>query len=140
MTIEFTVVGTPTPQGSMRGYVVGGRAVVTNANPKLLRTWRGAVVEEAMKAAALERFPRPLPVRVTAMFRLARPKSQTKAERSISMVAKKPDLDKLGRALLDSLTDARVFDDDAQVASLWLTKVYAEDDDYLGATIVVSAG
>jgi Holliday junction resolvase RusA-like endonuclease len=141
MTVTFTVIGVPVPQGSMRAFVAGNRAVVTHASPAPLKGWRDSVAAAALEASAFagQRFPRPMSVRVTAIFRLPRPKVQTKAQRAIMWVSVKPDIDKLGRSLLDALAAARVFDDDSQVASLWVSKLYADDDESLGATVTVSA-
>ena len=74
--VMFDVTGTPVPQGSLRGFVVNGRAVVTHENKPTLRSWRDSVASAAAEASReqSERFPRPMAVRVHAEFRLARPK------------------------------------------------------------------
>ena len=123
MTITFTAFGTPVPQGSTRAFVVNGRAVTTSAN-KNLRPWRDTMASAArfaMQEAAQERLDGP--VRVYAAFTLPRPKSRPKRDR---WPDRKPDLDKLGRGLLDALTGP-VIRDDAQVCALAVVKRYVGD-------------
>ena len=119
-TLRLFVPGTPVPQGSKTGFVVGKRAVVTDANAKALKPWRALV-----KAAAVEALHgrEPLvnePLVVSLEFRFVRPKS---VRRELPHV--KPDIDKLTRSVLDSLTDAGVWGDDGQVTKTAAEKVYA---------------
>lgn len=133
------VVGRPAPQGSKRGFVVGKRAVIVADNPETLRSWRQAVTEAVAAASRGEgTIMRPAPVAVLIVFRLPRPKSQTKAQRAVAYVTTKPDLDKLARGVLDALTEARAFEDDSQVAYLSACKLYVDDGEALGARITVS--
>jgi Holliday junction resolvase RusA-like endonuclease len=115
--LSFWVGGVPVQQGSKT--VFNGRAV--DSNQKLLRPWR-AKVADAARAANAGRDPLDGPVLVVLEFRFVRPKSVKRAHPTV-----KPDLDKLARAVLDSLTTARVYKDDAQVVSLWPTKVYGAE-------------
>lgn len=118
----FFVAGIPQPQGSKTAYVRGGRAVVVDKNPKLLKPWRAAV---AKVAAATWVYGRPLegPVRVYAGFVFERPAS---VKRDYPHV--RPDLDKLLRALMDGITDAGVvWGDDCQVVEIETTKVYGAE-------------
>lgn len=116
--LSFLVPGKPVQQGSKT--VFNGRAV--DSNQKQLRPWRAAV-SGAAAAEALARGVETLegPVAVVIEFRFERPKTVKRA-----FPAVKPDVDKLERSVLDALTDARVFGDDAQVVVLKGTKVYAE--------------
>jgi Holliday junction resolvase RusA-like endonuclease len=113
LTITFTVHGTPQPQGSTKAFIPKGwkRAVLTSDN-KRLRPWRqdlSFIAQEAMTKAGAELTEGPVEVAVTFYF--ARPKSLKKA---VTEKTTKPDLDKLLRGLLDSLTGI-VYRDDAQV-------------------------
>lgn len=121
--LSFTVVGTPAPQGSKTGFVVGGRAVITDKNPTSLRSWR-----QDVRQAALEALPDGWPVdgafTVSLAFRLPRPRSHPKSKGL--RVTKRPDLDKLVRATFDALGEARVYGDDSQVWSLRACKKYEE--------------
>ncbi len=116
--LSFVVPGKPVQQGSKT--VFNGRAV--DSNQKRLKPWRAAVAAEA-SAEALSRGVETLegPVAVVIEFRFERPKTVRR-----EWPAVQPDVDKLERAILDALTDARVFRDDAQVVVLKGTKVYAE--------------
>jgi Holliday junction resolvase RusA-like endonuclease len=126
--IEFRVTGTPTTQGSKTGFVVktkfGSRAIVVDQNAKKLKPWREAVRQEAVTAMD-GRPPFAGPVRVTVAFALQRPQSAPKTRRTWPMGARSGDLDKLLRAILDALTDAGVYGDDAQVTEANTVKDYA---------------
>lgn len=118
--IEFVVGGTPQPQGSTSAFVRNGKTIVTSANKKL-KPWRKAVTQAAMEAVKREQF-RPFtkhePVYCTMVFYLPRPKSVKRDYHTV-----KPDLDKLIRAILDSLTGV-VFVDDSQVVGINSVKFY----------------
>lgn len=118
---SFFVAGIPQPQGSKTAYVRGGRAVVVDKNPALLKPWRKAI---AKVAAATWEYGSPLDgaVKVHASFVFERPKSVKRPYPSV-----RPDADKLARALLDGITDAgNVWGDDAQVVRLDVEKVYGD--------------
>jgi crossover junction endodeoxyribonuclease RusA len=129
--VMFSVVGVPVPQGSHRGYVVNGRAVVTNANPKT-RPWRQDLIHAAAEAFG-ERSAITGPVSVSATFKMPRPKHHFGTGRNADLLrpgappypSGKPDVDKLVRNLLDALTGAAVIRDDAQVVVLDAAKVWA---------------
>ncbi len=119
-TISYCIPGEPIPQGSMQGFVyrdkVTGkhRALVVPDN-KRTKPWK----KEASKCAAVamrqaglrEPFPANCPVRVIVKFVFNKPAS-TKA--SVVDKTTRPDIDKLLRALYDSLTGI-VFVDDSQI-------------------------
>lgn len=113
--------GVPQQQGSKTGYVVAGRAVLTDQNRKRLKPWR-ALVTEIAQSAHTYLIPFEGAVRVYAVFVLPRGKSVRRVSPSV-----RPDLDKLTRALLDGVTDAgNVWRDDAQVTQLEVEKVYGD--------------
>jgi Holliday junction resolvase RusA-like endonuclease len=70
---------------------------------------------------------------VEAHFLFSRPKSLPK---KIRMDTKRPDLDKLIRAVLDGLADILI-PDDAQVVSISASKRYAAEGEMPGARIMV---
>lgn len=119
--VTFFVAGVPQPQGSKTGYVVGGRAVVVDKNPKMLKPWRVEVTRAAR--AACEQHAMLLgPIRVEATFVMPRGKSVKRPLPSVT-----PDLDKLIRALFDGITDAKtVWRDDAQVVQIAIDEVYGD--------------
>jgi crossover junction endodeoxyribonuclease RusA len=129
-TLSFTVFGQPTPQGSVRAFVRGGRAVVTSDNVKL-RPWRDTVTWAARDAlgGASERstFPITGPVALDLSFHLHRPKSRPKTIDVYPLTP--PDLDKLIRAIGDSLVNAGIIQDDALICDLFVSKRYAVGPD-----------
>lgn len=121
--IEFTVFGIAAPQGSLRGYNRGGRVVLVSDNPKT-RPWREMVAWEAGEALrASGAFEGPVWLRLA--FHLPRPKSCPKSRIRPSV---KPDVDKLSRAVMDAITIAGLWRDDAQVVSLSAMKLYTEGE------------
>ncbi len=116
--IRFTVYGTPRPQGSTRAFIPKGwrRAIITTDNVKL-KPWR-----QEISGAAIDATPAMLegPVFVSLKFFLAKPKSLAK---KFTEPTKKPDLDKLQRAVFDALTGI-CFRDDAQIVAVSAEKAY----------------
>lgn len=122
MTVKFTVLGRPQPQGSVRAFMVKGKPRLTSDNPKM-KPWRqdaGWLAAQAGQRAGWKMGDEQIePVNVTARFTFARPKSASKRREHTV----KPDIDKLGRALLDAMTGI-LYADDSQVVSLMLSKRY----------------
>ena len=125
------VNGEPIPQGSKTARVVNGRAVMWDANPKL-KEWRSTITNACLKAAPAMWEPGPVAVTIWAI--VARPKT---AKRTYPTV--KPDVDKLARAILDGITDAAIWADDAQVVELSIRKTYAADGDVPGVIIHIGS-
>ena len=130
MRVEFFVHGRPQPQGSTKAFMPKGVRfpVVTSDNAKL-KPWRQQV---AGMAATIAQGITLDAVRVQCEFSFLRPKST-----SMKVLHKttKPDLDKLVRAVLDSLTGI-VFRDDSQVIAVIATKAFAERE---GAWICIES-
>lgn len=132
--LRIRVQGVPIPQGSMRGFVVGGRARLTSDNPKT-RPWKAAVTADASAAVHAAGLPHPAyghePVAVSIAFTLPRPKGHFGVKGVLPSAPKHPtsapDLDKLARAVLDALTGI-AYRDDAQVVGLDVAKHYVADD------------
>ncbi len=125
MTLSFTVYGVPIPQGSMVAFMPKNakRPIMHAGNANELKKWRN----EIAKAASLQlRGGSPagkkVPLRVTALFIMP----QAPSNKDLHCTARKSDLDKLVRALLDGMTSV-VFDDDAQVVELHATKEYGAE-------------
>jgi crossover junction endodeoxyribonuclease RusA len=118
--ITFTVIGHAQPQGSTKAFMPNGARypVVTSDNPNL-KQWRQLVAHCAQQQAAGG--PMSGGVRVVLDFALQRPKSLPKRT---SQHLKKPDIDKLARAVLDALTGI-LYHDDSEVVRLDVTKRYA---------------
>lgn len=122
LMLSFRVYGVAAPQGSTKAYIPRGwkRPIIT-ADSARTKPWRQAVVDAALVAIAGAP-PIEGPAHVGMTFFLARPKTAT---RRVVEPAKKPDLDKLTRALLDALTTAGVWRDDAQAVSILARKAFA---------------
>lgn len=124
MRLDFVVYGEPIPQGSTRAFIPKGwtRPIITAANAKT-KPWRQEMAGAALSAIDAQSFAPAMkgePVGVTARFFFGRPKS-VKAARKTT----KPDVDKLLRAVLDSLQGI-AFRDDAQVDYALAKKQYGE--------------
>lgn len=138
-SVIFWTAGVPAPQGSKR-HVGGGRLIEAS---KKVAPWRKAVAAAAT-VVMIDKFsllwvPWSGDVSVSLDFVLPRPKSLARS-RPTPPAIKRPDLDKLERAVLDALTGV-VFADDSQVTVLQGSKRIAEPDEPTGAIIkVVSFG
>lgn len=120
--LRFEVIGTPVPKGSMRGFVVKGRAILTHANSKT-RPFQEAVMwaaREEMASVAWQQLAGPVALELA--FYVPRPKSAPKA---VTVPIKKPDLDKLTRLIMDAMTRSGAYVDDSQVVSLTACKRFA---------------
>ncbi len=139
-SVAFEVLGLPAPQGSKSAYVRGGRAVVVDGSSRSGRErharWRADVTDAARRARTLiggGSFAGPVEVSVTFYF--APVKSD--AYRTRHFVA--PDIDKLVRSVLDSLTNSGLIHDDSLVFSLSAKKFYAQEvRGFVGASVVVA--
>lgn len=133
---EFFVPGRVAPQGSKR-YVggnkaSGGRFIEAS---KYLPAWRTAVTTVARDYMThWDQKPLAGPVNLKVVFYIERPKSIPQRTRPTPIVP--PDVDKLVRAICDAMTDAGVWDDDAQVIHLEAMKLYDDTHDP-GAHIIV---
>jgi Holliday junction resolvase RusA-like endonuclease len=137
-SFSFTVFGfEPRPQGSKK-YVGTRTSAAGNKIPLIIEAspglpvWRKAVadaVKQAMQDSGdLSMFEGA--VKVEAVFYVTRKKSVT---RSLPTVP--PDVDKLGRSLLDSVTFGGVWKDDSQVVRLEISKKYATNEPGVAVTI-----
>jgi len=117
-SIAFLVRGLPIPQGSTRTWVTNGRPVITSA-AKGLSVWRRLVADVAQDYAPPQLWEGP--IRMDLTFGLPKPKSAPKRKRV--WPDKRPDLDKLTRAVLDALTHV-MFVDDSQVVEIHASKDY----------------
>jgi crossover junction endodeoxyribonuclease RusA len=134
--IRFSVRGLPVQQGSARAFVIPGkggakaRAIITHDTRRDLGGWRHAIASAAQATS-----PSPLwdgPVGVEVVFVLPQPKYRSgwvgrgKARHRVQVYPDRiPDLDKLCRAALDSLTNV-IFTDDSRVVDLCAQKRYGD--------------
>lgn len=116
--VRFQIHGLPVAQGSTRVWMVKGRPITTSS-ARGLGPWRRLVADVAQRYAPKK--PWEGPVGIELHFGLPKPKSAPKTRRV--WPDKRPDLDKLTRAVLDALTYV-VFSDDSQVIEIHATKDY----------------
>jgi len=126
--IGFLVQGTPSPQGSHTAVMLGGRAGLIpagNANSRRRhKDWRAAVADAAHEAIGGNP-PLDGALILKVVFRCAMPASRSKFLQHLGCTPKStaPDLDKLLRALGDSLTEGGLVRDDARFATIHASKV-----------------
>lgn len=131
--LRLFVPGKPAPQGSkdFKGFAKPrpgesrGKAILVESSP-YVGPWRERIAlaaADAMLAAGLPVLDKKFPASVSLTFVMPRPSSTPKSHTPPAV--KRPDLDKLARAVLDGLTDV-CWLDDSQVDDLRCRKVLAE--------------
>jgi crossover junction endodeoxyribonuclease RusA len=126
--LTIDVSGDPASQGSHS--VINGRIVQVNSAKH--KKWRNAVVFAALDLIGEDWVPIDEPVELSVIFYLPRPKTATR-----EFPAVMPDLDKLIRAVGDSLTTAGIISDDSRIIAIHAHKLYA-DARGVGAVIRVN--
>lgn len=147
--LEFDAIGVPAPQGSKRiGRNRRGQPIILDDNDVAKTRWRmqvHAAASLALRDAGIDTAPAGVPVLVSIVFRFARPIGHSGTGRNAgvlkswapTLVTTKPDVDKLTRAVLDSLTTAGVMADDNQAQLGRCLKRYCDPGDPPSATILV---
>lgn len=128
-TIEVVIPGIPQQQGSMVRSKFGG---IHSANKNLAPWRRDAIL--AIQSWMGQRPPLLGPLSLTVEFMFNRPASHFGTGRNAGVLkasapaspSTTPDLDKLLRAVCDSMTQAGAWRDDAQVVRVTASKVYAD--------------
>ena len=128
--ITFFVPGKPIPQGSKKH--VGRGIMVESA--KDLGPWR-----ERVALAAKERAPAPLTGALYLQVEFIMPRPASTPKKFTPPAIKRPDLDKLIRAVMDGMTHI-CYHDDAQVIHIGADKRLAELDETPGVRIILSGG
>ena len=117
---QLFVAGDPRPQGSKKAFARGKHIVLVEAN-KDLPAWR-ETMKRMFELKMLERDTAfPTAISVSIQFWLRRPKSVTRQYATGTY-----DVDKLTRAVLDSLQSAKVITNDSNVVDLNVRKTYAD--------------
>ena len=112
---SFFVKGKPVSQGSLK--FIKGRAI--HVKGRELALWRGTIAAIA-RSTNIKKAQ--VGVDMDLLFIFNKPKTVKRAEPYV-----RPDLDKLIRAVLDSLTDV-AYEDDQQVVRLTAEKAYGETE------------
>jgi len=147
--VNITIVGTPAPQGSKKGFAIKRKGVYTGKvaqveSSKKVKPWRQDVKQAALDARGVT----PVmtgDVRVYVTFWFARPRRHYRTGRNSHLLRAlapvrpcgRPDLDKLVRSTCDGLGEACVFGDDAQISDIHASKRYATPQQFPGASITV---
>jgi Holliday junction resolvase RusA-like endonuclease len=125
MMIEFRVPGIAAPQGSKKAFKTRGGRIALVESCSRVKPYRATVALAAREVWAEGATHGT--VGVSIAFTFVRPKSHYNAKgvlrAGIATHPGKPDIDKLCRAVLDSLTGI-IYADDSQVVSLVATKSY----------------
>lgn len=131
------VAGRPAPQGSKDAFrhKHSGKVVVVEKS-KAVKPWREDVRQALLDDTGHARVRFDGPVHVQLEFVMPRPKSMPKT-RATPPHTKKPDADKLARAILDAVTSAGVWVDDSHVVDLHATKRTAELTEQHGCHITI---
>jgi crossover junction endodeoxyribonuclease RusA len=132
--VQFWVPGVPAPQGSKKHV---GRGIMIESS-KALGPWRERVAmfaHQAMKQAGFTPFTGAVTLR--SDFVLPRPKSAPKLK--VLPATKRPDADKILRAIGDSLTGI-CYADDSQIVDIRGTKRVALFGEEPGCQITVTEG
>ena len=114
--VSLSVVGNPASQGSHA--IMQGRIVQVNS--KKHKAWRNAITQTALATLPADWGPIDEPCELIVNFYMPKPAS---VKRSLPTVS--PDLDKLIRAVGDSLTDSGVVVDDSRIVRISARKLYA---------------
>lgn len=128
--LSLFVAGDPAPQGSKRH--VGGGVLVESC--KRLPQWRKDVRAACLDAEGLPKARFDGAVNLHLEFVLSRPKGLPKSKPT-PPATKKPDLDKVARAIFDAMTSAGVVRDDSYIVFSTLHKRIAEPDEIMGVHI-----
>lgn len=135
--VTFFVPGKPAPQGSKRHV---GKGILIESS-KAVGPWRERVALAAAEAPCdLAAYGPPMfaagePLYVRLAFVMPRPASAGK--KTTPPAVKRPDVDKLARAILDAITDVLIHDDSA-VVDLHAHKRMAELDEAPGVHVTIS--
>lgn len=132
--IQYFVPGLPVPQGDLNASRTGH---LYHKN-KALAPWRHEVQWRARKALRQTKDGGLWvgPITITLRFVLKRPVGTPK-RRETPPAIKRPDLDKLTRAVFDALTEV-VYQDDSQIIEDHCYKRTAEIDEQTGVSILVT--
>lgn len=129
--LTLTVPGAPAPQGSKKHV---GRGILIESS-KAVGPWRERIAWVARDAMTQTRARTAIgAVTLAVEFVMPRPKS---TPRATPPAVKRPDVDKLARAVLDALVLGGVMHDDSQVIDLRATKRLANPDEQAHARITV---
>jgi len=118
--LHFFVDMIPVPQGSKKCFCRGRVASIVEAatGHAAARKLVTKTAKEAIEKSGFIKIEKPHPVVLHVEFVYIAPKARKLIDRIAIWRTVAPDVDKLTRLIGDSLTDAGVYSDDAQIAAL----------------------
>ena len=127
MTLPFVIPGPPIGKGRPRFSTQGGKP--RSYTPAVTREYEALIAARAAEAmAGREPLQTPLTVYISASMSI--PLSWSKAKRQAALEGDiypaRPDVDNIAKTVLDGMNKV-VYEDDAQVTFLKVTKKYAEE-------------
>lgn len=137
--ITFWVDGEPKGQPRPKAFSRGGFTRVYD--PGTAEGWKGCVALAARPHIPKEPLMCPLSLRI--QFNMPRPKGHFRTNGHVKpnaphMFTKKPDADNLAKAVMDALTQLKVWHDDSQVVWLDVRKTYCVGSSKPGASIEIT--
>lgn len=135
MKIKAYARGVPKAQPRPRARRAGKHVHVYN--PSSANEWKKTVklAFSKYKGICLED-----PIKITIRYYLKRPKSlmRKKDPANIIFHTRKPDIDNLNKAVMDSLTNIGIWKDDSQVCIIQASKHFSDKEEkLLGAIIII---
>lgn len=134
--IAVFVPGKPAPQGSKRYLGRQGGKGITVESSKAVAPWR-ADIREALLQELEAGGHQQLDGAVTVLLTFVMPRPASTPKRRTPPAVKRPDIDKLARAVLDAIGSAGVWRDDSQVTNLHAYKRLAEIGETSGVVIEI---
>lgn len=129
----FKAIGLPRPQGSKNVMSRGGKTWLVES-AKGLPQWRKTVATAA-KAVNPKHEADKNPYYIELVFIM--PRTKAMKNNPAPPMTQRPDIDKLERAILDSLTGV-IWEDDSQVIKVYKHKRRARPDEEIGAEILIT--
>jgi Holliday junction resolvase RusA-like endonuclease len=137
MVFDFFVEGIPKAQPRARAYSRGGH--IRMYNPDGADKWKTAVKAQSnFKGCTIID-----PIELHLEFKINRPKSHYKSNGQLKITSprilhdQKPDADNLAKAVMDALSETKIWDDDDQVCDLRVIKNWVSQDGIAGCRIVI---
>ena len=141
---HFFAAGIPKPQPRPRAVAING--VVRMYTPSNVKGWRQSVKIAVINEGVKPREPLAGSISVNLGFIFERPKSHFRSGKYSHLLKddapdfhiKKPDCDNLAKAVLDVLTELKIWHDDSQVTHLTTTKQYGDKSGCLISILEIS--
>lgn len=136
MIVTIRPCGNPMPQGSIafKG-MRRGKPIMVSDNDATLKPWRRTVAMATRAALGAPWEPLDEPVEVRVRLWVPAPQRPRWWRPAV-----KPDVDKLGRAILDGLADGGAYINDSRVTDLHVSKRYADEQQPMGARVELRWG